>query len=221
MNITIQPILEAIRTTEKKYHRPPNSVSLLAVSKKQSADKIRQVYHAGQKSFGENYCQEALEKQRNLSDCAIEWHFIGSIQSNKTKLIAEHFDWVQSVDRISIAKRLNDQRPAHLKPLNICIEINIDEEKTKSGVLPHDAFELAKNIISLKHLKLRGIMTIPEKNNSTIAFQKMAALYQKLTQEGFELDTLSMGMSDDYIDAIAAGSTMVRIGTAIFGERKI
>ena len=198
--------------------RIPKNVTLIAVSKKQSAEKIRDAFNSGQKQFGENYLQEALDKQKQLTDLNIEWHFIGTIQSNKTKLIAQYFDWVQSVDRLIIAKRLNDQRPAHLPPINICIEININEEKTKSGVLPKDVFELAKNISELKQIKLRGLMIIPEKNNLG-AFRKAALLQKQLIQAGFLLDTLSMGMSADFEEAILAGSTMVRVGTAIFGNR--
>jgi len=203
-----QQIFAAKRSTS-------SSITLIAVSKTRSANQIRELFNAGQKAFGENYLQEALEKQRLLQDCDITWHFIGTIQSNKTKLIAENFSWVQSVNRASIAKRLNDQRPANLPPLNICIEVNIDEEKTKSGVMPNDVAALAKEISSLKNITLRGLMIIPTKNNTT-GFQKAAALQQQLIQQGFRLDTLSMGMSTDFIDAIEAGSTMVRIGTALF-----
>ena len=192
--------------------------TLVAASKQQSADKIRALFLEGQTAFGENYLQEALEKMQRLRDCDIEWHFIGSIQSNKTKLIAENFSWVQSVDRFVIAKRLSDQRPPHLPPLNICIEVNIDHEQTKSGVAPDAVAELATQILSLKNLVLRGLMIIPEKNHND-AFQKAFLLYQQLIQHEFKLDTLSMGMSDDFEAAIKAGSTMVRIGTAIFGKR--
>lgn len=215
-NFTI--LNQQIRAAEIKYHRTPGSVSLLAVSKKQSAEKIREAFHAGQKSFGENYLQEALEKQNALRDLNIEWHFIGTIQSNKAKLIAKNFDWVHSVSRLSVAKKLNDYRPAHLKPLNICIEINIDDETTKSGATAESIFELCQNIAGLKQLKLRGLMIIPQKL-SVDAFQKTAALHKVLIARGFLLDTLSMGMSADFEDAIAAGSTIVRIGTAIFGAR--
>lgn len=211
-------ILQKIRAAEIKYHRTPGSVSLLAVSKKQSHAKIREAFNSGQKSFAENYLQEALEKQNALHDLAIEWHFIGNIQSNKTKRIAENFDWVHSVSKLSVAKKLNDYRPTHLKPLNICIEINIDDETTKSGTTTEFIFELAKNISLLKQLKLRGLMIIPKKTTID-AFQKTVTLQQKLIARGFILDTLSMGMSADFEDAIAAGSTIVRIGTAIFGKR--
>lgn len=211
----LNTLTKSILAFEKKYYRPPHSVSLLAVSKKHSAEKIRELFSQGQQSFGENYLQEALEKQVFLKELPIEWHFIGHIQSNKTKLIAEHFSWVQSLDRLAIAKRLNMQRPIHLPPLNICIEINIDREKNKSGIFPEDLLCFAKEILSFKNLKLRGLMIIPEKNNLG-AFEKTAQLQQQLIDAGFFVDTLSMGMSSDYEAAIAAGSTMVRIGSALF-----
>lgn len=211
-------LLQKIRAAEIKHHRTPGSVFLLAVSKKQSVEKIREAFNAGQKNFGENYLQEALEKQNALRDLTIEWHFIGTIQSNKTKLIAENFDWVHSVNKLSIAKKLNSYRSAHLKPLNVCIEINIDAETTKSGANAESIFELSQHIAALKHLKLRGLMIIPQKSSND-AFQKTAELQQQLIRKGFLLDTLSMGMSGDFEAAIAAGSTFVRIGTAIFGKR--
>jgi pyridoxal phosphate enzyme (YggS family) len=216
--MTLDILLSSIRAAEKKYHRAPHAVSLLAVSKNQSADKIRALYSQDQKAFGENYLQEALEKQNLLSDLTIEWHFIGHIQSNKTKQIAENFSWVHSVDRIDIAKRLNDQRPAHLPPLNICIEINIDQENNKSGIAPKDLLPLAKAVSTLCNIRLRGLMVIP-KIDSHDAFQKTAALQQTLIDAGFMVDTLSMGMSSDYEAAIAAGATVVRVGTALFGNR--
>ena len=219
MRDRIDTILQKIRQAEEKHHRQPGDVSLLAVSKKQSSEKIREAYHAGQTRFAENYLQEALQKQRDLTDLDIEWHFIGTIQSNKTKLIAQQFEWVHSVDRLSIAEKLNRHCESLKKTLNICIEINIDIEQTKSGVLLQDVIDLAKNIVALKHLKLRGLMVIPKKDNPLLAFQKTAALQQKLILHGMKLDTLSMGMSNDFEAAIAAGSTIVRIGTAIFGER--
>lgn len=206
-----------IHDAVKKAHRDLGSVTLLAVSKNQSIIKIREAYQAGQRKFAENYVKEALEKQNALSDLDIEWHFIGTIQSNKTKLIATHFDWVHSVNHFDIAKRLNDARGA-VSPLNICIEVNIDHEATKSGVPAQDVLSLAEKIKSLPHLKLRGLMVIPQKNNIA-AFEKTAALQQELIRSGFLLDTLSMGMSADFKAAIAFGSTIVRIGTAIFGER--
>lgn len=218
MKSRIQAILQRIHAAEKKYHRIPNSGILIAVSKGQSIEKIRQAYAAGLNRFAENYAQEALEKQKALHDCNIEWHFIGNIQSNKTKWIANHFDWVHSVNSYRIAERLNHARTMK-NPLNICIEVNMDDEPTKSGVAPKDVFLLAEKIKSLSNLKLRGLMVIPQKSH-TEAFSKMAHLQQELIQAGVLLDTLSMGMSNDFEAAIAAGSTMVRIGTGIFGERK-
>ncbi|EKD77564.1 MAG: hypothetical protein ACD_42C00290G0002 [uncultured bacterium] len=212
-------VSERIRLAEKKYHRVPQSVVLLAVSKKQPVEKMRELYLAGQKRFAENYAQEALKKMPLLTDLDIEWHFIGSIQSNKTKLIAVNFEWVHSINHLEIAERLNAQRPAQLPSLNICIEVNIDYEKTKSGVLPEKVKSFAKELLHYKNLRLRGLMVIPAKNNSPAAFEKTAQLQKELITTGFELDTLSMGMSADFELAIAAGSTMVRIGTAIFGER--
>lgn len=215
--MTFSNITCRIHAAEKKSHRAANSVTLLAVSKNQSIEKIRETYLAGQTRFAENYVQEAIEKQSALSDLIIEWHFIGTIQSNKTKLIATHFDWVHSVNRFDIAKRLNDARDAK-RPLNICIEVNIDDEATKSGAKSQDVFWLAEKIKSLPNLRLRGLMVIPQKNHVD-AFKKTSALQQELIRRGFLLDTLSMGMSADFEAAIAAGSTIVRIGTAIFGER--
>lgn len=217
VSLQAEKVLSAIREAEKKYHRAPDSVTLVAASKNQSIEKIRAAYHAGLTRFAENYVQEAIEKQRQLSDLSIEWHFIGNIQSNKTKWIATGFDWVQSVNSYRVAERLNRARALH-NPLNICIEVNIDQEPTKSGVLPQDVLLLAKQIRPLPNLKLRGIMVIPEKNH-IVAFEKTACLQKELIQAGVLLDTLSMGMSHDFEAAIAAGSTMVRIGTAIFGER--
>ncbi len=215
--MTLSDIARRIRAAEKKFHRTHNSVLLLAVSKNQPIEKIRNAFAAGQTRFAENYVQEAIEKQSTLHDLPIEWHFIGNIQSNKTKLIATHFDWVHSVNRFDIAQRLNKARDAK-HPLNICIEVNIDDEVTKSGVSSQDVFLLAEKIKSLPNLVLRGLMIIPQKNH-VAAFEKTARLQQELIRGGILLDTLSMGMSADFEAAIAAGSTMVRIGTGIFGER--
>jgi len=197
-----------------KINIPP-TVTLLAVSKGRSADKIRALYATGQTAFGENYLQEALEKQKLLQDCKIEWHFIGHIQSNKTKQIAQHFSWVQSIDRLSVAKRLNDQRGNTLPSLNICIEINIDDEKNKSGICPENLLNFAASITAFKNLKLRGLMIIPQKSTAD-SFERASLLFKKLHEAGFNIDTLSMGMSADYDAAIKAGSTMVRIGSALF-----
>lgn len=198
---------------------------LLAVSKKHSAGAIRALCELGQEAFGESYAQEAIEKQQSLTDLAIEWHFIGPIQSNKTKDIANHFAWVHSIDRLKIAKRLNDQRDEDLEPLNICVQVNIDEEESKSGVLPSDLEALCNAIKDLPKLQIRGLMCLPKKQaNSDLqqaAFNRLANLQQHLKQNGFpDLDTLSMGMSNDFEAAIAEGATIVRVGTALFGERQ-
>jgi pyridoxal phosphate enzyme (YggS family) len=216
-------IREQIASYESQYGRDRGSVTLLAVSKKQSQEKIQTAYEAGQYAFGENYLQEALIKMTALSHLNIEWHFIGPIQSNKTRKIAEHFHWVQSIDSLKIATRLNDQRPAHLPPLNICLEINLHQETTKSGLAPDEVLPLAQACRALSHLRLRGLMTIPAPTSSlTVArenFHRMHSLWQQLNDAGCDLDTLSMGMSNDFEAAIAEGSTLVRLGTAVFGER--
>lgn len=220
-------VQQRIATAAQRYNRSADSIKLVAVSKGQSLEKIRAAVQAGQKCFGENYLQEALKKMVALTTEKLEWHYIGSIQTNKTKAIAENFDWVQSVDRIKIAERLQQQRPAHLPPLNICIQVNSSEEKTKSGILPQELLELAIAIKELPRLRLRlrlrGLMTIPmpvvDFEQQRIAYYKLAQLWQQMHAQGFNVDTLSMGMSNDFEAAIAAGSTMVRIGTAIFGAR--
>lgn len=218
-------IKDLILTYEKKYGREEGSVKLLAVSKRQSIEKIKAAVEAGQVAFGENYLQEALLKIRILADPPLEWHFIGPIQSNKTRKIAEHFAWVHSIDNVKIAKRLNDQRPAHLPPLNVCIEVNVSGELTKSGVSLKDTASLTAYCFSLPRLKVRGLMTIPAFHASFIeqrqAYNKLYTLWQQLHQHHGSLDTLSMGMSNDFEAAIAEGSTLIRIGTAIFGERDV
>jgi pyridoxal phosphate enzyme (YggS family) len=208
---------------EQRYGRPSGSVRLLAASKGQSIEKILAAFQAGQRCFGENYVQEALVKMATLPDASIEWHFIGPLQSNKTRKVAEHFAWVHSVDSKKIAKRLNEQRPATLTPLNICIEVNISGESTKSGIPLEDVTSLAAYCLTLPQLHLRGLMTIPavHKNLSAQrqAFHQLFLLAESLRTQGFALDTLSMGMSEDMEAAIAEGSTFIRIGTAIFGPR--
>jgi pyridoxal phosphate enzyme (YggS family) len=195
----------------------PRSVILLAVSKQQSIEAIAELYQQGQRAFGENYLQEALTKIEALKHLTIEWHFIGHIQRNKTKKIAEHFAWVQSVDSELIAKRLNEARPDHLPPLNICLEVNVDNEPNKAGVALDAVLPLAKVCLTLPKLRLRGLMAIPKANTDPRhAFQTLRETYDTLNQLGFSLDTLSMGMSADYELAIEAGSTMVRLGTAVF-----
>lgn len=200
-----------------------DEILLLAVSKAQSAEKIRTAYLAGQRAFGENYVQEAINKQNELKDCVIEWHFIGPIQSNKTQLIAQHFDWVHSVDRLKIAQRLNDARPPNTAPLNVCIQVNSSEEGSKSGVDIASQAMLAKAISAMPNLKLRGLMAIPaptkELAKQREQFRIVAYAFKNLQQQGFKLDTLSIGMSDDYAAAIHEGATIVRVGSAIFGKR--
>ena len=219
--------LSALKTRitayEEKYGREKNSVTLLAASKGQSVEKILQAFDAGQTRFGENYLQEALAKMLELADKPIEWHFIGAIQSNKTRKIAEHFSWVHSVCDKKIAKRLNDQRPTSLPPLNICIEVNLHHEKTKSGVPISEVKSLTEYCLTLPRLKLQGLMTIPEPKKEFTTqrqvFHELLLLQQSLQQQGVTLNTLSMGMSADIEAAIAEGATIVRIGTALFGPR--
>ena len=200
-----------------------DKVQLLAVSKAQLADKLREAYQAGQKAFGENYVQEALNKQQELSDLPIEWHFIGPIQSNKTQLIAQHFDWVHSVNRLKIAERLSSARLASLPPLNVCIQINSSAESTKSGVNLTETIALANAINTLPNLKLRGLMAIPapvkDFDAQRAQFKIVRDAFETLQQQGFALDTLSIGMSEDYVAAIHEGATIVRIGSALFGAR--
>jgi pyridoxal phosphate enzyme (YggS family) len=215
------------KAVTKRYNQhivnQDGSVRLVAVSKTQTADTVREAYQAGQHAFGENYLQESLNKQTELGDLAIEWHFIGPIQSNKTQPIAQHFSWVHGVDRLKIAQRLSDSRPAELPPLQICLQVNISGEASKSGVSPNELWDLVKVVSALPRLKLRGLMTIPEPtDNETLQrqqFSHMRALLKDLNKQGFALDTLSMGMSSDYKIAIEEGATIVRVGSAIFGAR--
>lgn len=216
-------VLARIRQAEQQFQRTPGEVKLLAVSKTHPIEAIQQALAAGQHLFGESYLQEALPKISALRHAAPEWHFIGPIQSNKTAAIASHFDWVHSVDRLKIAQRLNDQRPPELAPLNICIQVNVSGEASKSGLAPAEVLTLAQQITELPKLCLRGLMTIPAPA-STIAsqripFRAMRELKEQIQTAGIYLDTLSMGMSDDLEAAIAEGATIVRIGTAIFGQR--
>lgn len=198
-------------------------VQLLAVSKAQPATAIRDAYSAGQTIFGENYSQEAVEKQKELTDLAIEWHFIGPIQSNKTQIIGQNFSWVHSVDRIKIAQRLNEARSSTPLPLQVCIQVNVSNEDSKSGVLPEQLEALASAINTLPHLKLRGLMAIPapttDPAQQAAQFKQVRECYDALIAKGFALDTLSIGMSNDYPAAIAQGATIVRIGSALFGAR--
>ena len=207
----------------KKAGRDPSEVSILAVSKKHPATRIRELHALGQKAFGENYVQEALAKQAQLEALDIEWHFIGPLQSNKTREAAGHFAWVQSVDREKLARRLSEQRPAELPALNICIQVNIDREPQKAGVLPEHAADLARFAQDLPNLRLRGLMVIPrmgsEAHDPTDSYRRVQELYQRIRDGGIDMDTLSMGMSADLEQAVLQGSTMVRIGTDLLGER--
>ena len=204
--------------------REPGSVHLLAVSKTWGADAVRQAHAAGQTAFGENYIQEAVDKITALRDLPLEWHCIGPIQSNKTRLVAEHFDWVHSVDRLKIAQRLSEQRPAELPPLQVCIQVNVDGGDNKSGVSPQELPALAQAVNTLPRMRLRGIMTIPEpaetEAEARAVHQQAKRLFDHLKTAGLTLDTLSMGMTADLEAAVAEGSTCVRVGTAIFGSRQ-
>ncbi|MDW2114019.1 YggS family pyridoxal phosphate-dependent enzyme [Vibrio sp. 1731] len=223
----IEHITSQIRYDEQKCGRTPESVQLLTVSKTKPVEAILEAYQAGQTAFGENYVQEGVSKVQHFAehypDNRIEWHFIGPIQSNKSRLVAEHFDWVHTIDRTKIAQRLNDQRPSELKPLQVLIQVNTSGEASKSGVTEAEVFELAELISRLPNLTLRGLMSIPanvsDYESQLREFQKLATLKQTLEAQFPEIDTLSMGMSGDMTAAIEAGSTMVRIGTAIFGAR--
>jgi hypothetical protein len=219
----VQAVTAAIRQAELSAARAAGSVQLVAVSKTQPAQAIRDAWLAGQRAFGENYLQEALDKMAQLTDLPLQWHFIGPIQSNKTRPIAEHFDWVHGVDRLKIAQRLNDARPAERPPLDICIEVNVSHEASKGGVMPAEVPALAHAVAALPRLRLRGLMAIPAPTEDLALqrrqFAALRALLDTLLQDGLPLDTLSMGMSADYTSAIAEGATMVRIGTAIFGAR--
>lgn len=208
----------------QQARRDASGLSLLAVSKKRTADEIRQAIACGQREFGESYVQEAVAKVKELAGEDICWHFIGPVQSNKTRDIAAHFDWVHSVEREKIARRLDQQRPDNLPPLNVCLQVNISHEQSKSGLEPDDVAALARLVITLPRLKLRGLMAIPaaetDPQQQRRVFHQVRLLFEALRQEFPAMDTLSMGMSGDYCAAIAEGSTVVRIGTAIFGPRQ-
>lgn len=223
----IEAVQQRIRLACEKSGRPWDAVTLLAVSKTVSPEAIKQAVHAGLRDFGENYIAEGMEKiillRAEMAQFKLTWHCIGPVQSNKTRLVAEYFDWVHTVDRLKTAQRLNDQRPADAPPLQVCIQVNIDGGPTKSGVAPQDVLALAQEMVKLPRLKLRGIMTIPEPAIDSVAAQAVHTparlLFDDLNRRGFELDTLSIGMSADLEPAIWAGSTLVRVGTAIFGQR--
>lgn len=217
--IDIAANLKAVRSrivaAAEQAQRNPADITLIAVSKTKPLGLVQQALGAGQNSFGENYAQELNEK---ATAQVADWHFIGPLQSNKTKLVANHAAWVHSVDRLKIAQRLNEQRNEELTPLNICIQVNISDEPQKAGVAPAEVLKLAEQLVELPKLRLRGLMCIPSPTD-TAAFGRMADLYKALNANGFGMDSLSMGMSADYEAAIAAGATHVRVGTAIFGAR--
>jgi len=216
----ISTLEQRIRTAALVAHRDPASVGLLAVSKTKPASDLREAHADGLRDFGENYLQEALSKQVELADLPLCWHFIGPIQSNKTRAIAENFSWVHSVDRLKIAQRLSEQRPEGLEPLNLCIQVNVSGEASKSGCTPQDLPQLAAAVMALPRVKLRGLMAIPEPTEDPAAQAAAFATVRTLQESlNLELDTLSMGMSHDLEAAIAQGATWVRIGTALFGAR--
>lgn len=216
-------VLARIRAAEQRFGRLPGSVELLAVSKTHPPPAIAAVAAAGQMRFGENYLQETLDKMTELAALDLEWHFVGPVQANKTRPIAERFAWVHSVDRPKIAERLSAQRPDHLPPLNVCLQVNIDKEPGKHGLDESEAPAVARAVAALPRLRLRGLMAIPAPNPEFAAqrkpFARLRELRERLIADGLDLDTLSMGMSDDLEAAIAEGATLVRIGTAIFGPR--
>ena len=219
----LQQVQQRIRRACLEYDREPHSVTLLAVSKTRSSEELRAMAAQGIHRFGENYLQEALQKIEALDDLTLEWHFIGPIQSNKTRPLAEHFDWVHTVERLKIARRLSEQRPAHLPPLQLCLQVNISGEQSKSGVSLAELPQLAHEVARLPHVQLRGLMAIPAPADNfeqqRLPFAQLRQALERLRGEGLELDTLSMGMSDDLEAAIAEGATLVRIGTALFGPR--
>ncbi|HMQ12125.1 MAG TPA: YggS family pyridoxal phosphate-dependent enzyme [Candidatus Competibacter phosphatis] len=219
----LHTVLGRIRAAEQRFQRPPGAVRLLAVGKTQPAAAIAALAAAGQRDFGENYFQEALDKMTELATLELEWHFIGPMQANKTRGIAEHFAWVHSVDRLKIAERLSAQRPDHLPPLNVCLQVNIDREPTKHGLDEAELAEVAHAVATLPRLRLRGLMAIPapaaEFTVQRRPFAQLRKLRERLADAGLVLDTLSAGMSDDLEAAIAEGATLVRIGTALFGSR--
>jgi len=219
----LQRVRQQIELAAVSAGRVAEAVKLLAVSKTMPAQAVREAYAAGQIAFGENYIQEGVDKMAELADLPLEWHCIGPIQSNKTKLVAENFAWVHSLDRLKIAERLSAQRPAHLPPLQVCLQVNVDGGANKSGVSPHDLLALAQAVAKLPQMKLRGLMTIPEPAENEAAARAVhhqaKELFDSLNAVGLNLDTLSMGMTADLGVAIAEGSTCVRVGTAIFGSR--
>jgi len=221
--VHVNHVLSRIRHAAKGAGRDPESVTLIAVSKSKPAESVREVATAGVTDFGENYLQEAVLKQGELADLPLTWHFIGGLQSNKTRAVAERFQWVHSIDRFSVARRLSEQRPFHAAPLNLCIQVAVVPESTKGGVDPDSLFELAARTAELKRVALRGLMCVPPQQPTVAAeravFSQLRTLMERLNAQGHRLDTLSMGMSGDFESAVAEGATHVRIGTALFGSR--
>ena len=222
--LNLQAVRDRVARAAERSGRLPGAVTLLAVSKTVPASYIEEAAHAGQKAFGESYAQEGVKKITILGQMALDWHFIGPVQSNKTRLIAEHFEWVHSVDRERIAARLNDARPSDLEPLNVCIQVNVSGEDSKGGVTPGEERRLAEAIAALPRLRLQGLMAIPEPTPDPLLQRNRYALLRELRDRlvaaGHGIETLSMGMSDDLESAIAEGATIVRVGTAIFGSRE-
>ncbi|MGD0491089.1 MAG: YggS family pyridoxal phosphate-dependent enzyme [Steroidobacteraceae bacterium] len=223
LTLNVNHVRSRINEAARAAGRDPATVTLVAVTKAKAAESVRQAATAGVTEFGENYLQEALGKMEALADLPVHWHFIGALQSNKTRPVAERFDWVHSIDRWSIARRLAEQRPFHSPPLNACIQVALVPEPTKAGVEPGNLAALAEQIAGLPRLRLRGLMCIPppqpDVRSERALFGRLRALLESLNARGLGLDTLSMGMSADFESAIAEGATMVRVGTAIFGER--
>ena len=223
IDLHLQTVRARVAAACRAAGRDAGEVTLLAVSKTFDAHAVEAAYAAGQTAFGENYIQEAVQKIEQLRHLPLQWHCIGPIQSNKTRLVAGHFDWVHTVDRLKVAQRLSEQRPSGLPPLQVCIQVNVDGGDTKSGVSPGDALALAQAVAALPNLRLRGVMSIPEPAPDFAAacalFARVRVVFDALNAAGLALDTLSMGMSADLEAAIHAGSTMVRVGTAIFGGR--
>ncbi|WP_038911863.1 YggS family pyridoxal phosphate-dependent enzyme [Dickeya dadantii] len=223
----LQDVRQRISAAAERCGRAPEEITLLAVSKTKPVSAIEEAIAAGQRAFGENYVQEGVDKVRHFQaaqpDTQLEWHFIGPLQSNKSRLVAEHFDWCHTIDRLRIAQRLSEQRPAHLPPLNVLLQVNISQEQSKSGILARDLSGLAASVAHLPNLRLRGLMAIPAPETDLArqlaVFRQMTELFLQLKADYGTLDTLSMGMTDDMAAAIEAGSTLVRIGTAIFGVR--
>ncbi len=223
LSAKLQAVLARIASAARQYGRDPGDVRLVAVSKTWPAACVREAALAGQTAFGESFVQEGLDKAAELGALGLDWHFIGRVQSNKTRLLAENFNWVHSVDRLRIAERLSEQRPASLPPLSVCVQVNVSGEASKSGVSPAASLALAQAVARLPNLRLRGLMTVPARRDGFLEqrrpFRLLRQLSEQLQAGGLALDTLSMGMSHDLEAAIAEGATLVRVGTAIFGER--